>query len=63
MFSASQFRQTIGSKSTIVPSDHQLEYKDGDTIRFEIPKYIGFIDPRQSFLSMKISINSPAARA
>ena len=63
MFSASEFRQTIPSKSTIVPSDHQLDYKDGDTIRFEIPKYIGFIDPRQSFLSMKVSINSPAARA
>ena len=63
MFQASEFRQTIGSKSTLVPSDHQLDYTDGDTIRFEIPKFIGFIDPRQSFLSMKIQINSPAVRA
>ena len=63
MFQASEFRQTIGSKSTLVPSDHQLDYTDGDTIRFEIPKFIGFIDPRQSFLSMKVQITSPAVRA
>ena len=62
MFQASEFRQTIGSKSTLVPSDHQLDYNDGDTIRFEVPKFIGFIDPRQSFLSMKVSITSPDVR-
>ena len=34
-FNSSPFENTITSKSTLVPSDHQLDYNDGDTIRFE----------------------------
>ena len=51
-YKASQFNQTIASKSTIVPSDHQLEYNAGDTIKFDVPAFMGFIDPRQSYLQL-----------
>ena len=30
-FVASQYEKTIPSKSSITPSDRQLEYADGDT--------------------------------
>ena len=43
-YNASGFDKTIGSKSTIVPSDHQLEYKDGQTLRFEVPNGIDIND-------------------
>lgn len=55
-FVATPFETTIGSNSTIVPSDNQLAYTDGDTIRFEIPAFMSVIDPRQTYLKMKISI-------
>ena len=44
-FVASQYEKTIPSKSTITPSDRQLEYADGDTLRFEIPSFQAHIDP------------------
>ena len=53
-FTASPYPQTIPSKSTIVPSDHQLEYSDGQTLRFEVPDFMGFIDPRQSYLKFNV---------
>ena len=57
---ASDYNKTIQSKSTIVPSDHQLDYQGGqDQIKFEVPAYIGFIDPRQSYLKADISITAP----
>ena len=60
-FVASEYNKTIPSKSSFSPSDHQLEYKDGETIRFEIPAFNAFIDPRQSYLTMKVRVdNSPA---
>ena len=43
-FVASQYNKTIPSKSTFSPSDHQLEYRDGETIRFEIPAFNAFIE-------------------
>lgn len=57
-YKASQFNQTIASKSTIVPSDHQLEYNAGDTIKFDVPAFMGFIDPRQSYLKMNVKVDS-----
>ena len=62
MYQASPFRQTIPSKSTILPTDHQLDYTDSDIIRFEVPKFVGMIDPRQSYLSMKVQINDAPCR-
>jgi len=60
-FVSSQYNATIPSKSTFVPSDNQLEYGDNQTIRFHIPKFMGFIDSRQTYLKMKVSVrNSPA---
>jgi hypothetical protein len=60
-FVSSQYNNTIPSKSTFVPSDNQLEYTDNQTIRFQIPKFMGFIDSRQTYLKMKVSVrNSPA---
>jgi len=61
-FSASQYDKTIPSKSTIVPSQNQLEYEAGQTINFEIPDFMGFIDPRQSYLKFKVkaTCSSPA---
>lgn len=61
-FQASQYQKTIPSKSTVLPSDHQLEYKGGQTMRFEIPSAThGFIDPRQSYLKFDVTVkNSPA---
>jgi len=59
-FSASDY-ETIPSKSQIVPSDHQLVYRSAQTIRFEIPKFMGFIDPRQTYLKFKVKVkNAPA---
>jgi hypothetical protein len=60
-FVSSQYNKTIPSKSTFVPSDNQLDYGDGQTVRFEIPSFMGFIDPRQTYLKMKVQVlNSPA---
>lgn len=60
-FVASQYNKTIPSKSTFSPSDHQLEYKDGETVRFEIPAFNAFIDPRQTYLTFKVRVdNAPA---
>tara|TARA_R110001599_G_scaffold320831_1_gene531200 strand:- start:14928 stop:16781 length:1854 start_codon:yes stop_codon:yes gene_type:complete len=55
-FNSSPFENTITSKSTLVPSDHQLDYNDGDTIRFDIPPFMSYIDPRQSVLKMNVKV-------
>ncbi len=55
-FNSSPFENTITSKSTLVPSDHQLDYKDGDTIRFDVPAFMSYIDPRQSVLKMNVKV-------
>jgi len=55
-FNSSPFENTITSKSTLVPSDHQLDYTDGDTIRFDIMPFMSYIDPRQSVLKMNVKV-------
>jgi len=55
-FKASPYEQSVNSKSTIVPSDHQQKYRDGETMRFEVPAFMSYIDPRQSYLKCKLSI-------
>tara|TARA_R110002096_G_scaffold27083_2_gene83169 strand:+ start:702 stop:2576 length:1875 start_codon:yes stop_codon:yes gene_type:complete len=55
-FNSSPYENTITSKSTLVPSDHQLDYNDGDTIRFDVPAFMSYIDPRQSVLKMNVKV-------
>ena len=55
-YTASQYQNTITSKSTLVPSDNQLAYKSGETIRFSVPPFMSFIDPRQSVLKMRVKV-------
>ena len=57
-FTASPFDNTVESKSTIVPSDRQQQYRDTETVRFEIPEFMSFIDPRQTYLKLKLSIEN-----
>ena len=61
-FTASSYQQTIPSRSTFAPSDHQLSYAAGQTLRFEVPAFLSFIDPRQSYLkfNVKVTASSPA---
>lgn len=61
-FTASSYQQTIPSRSTFAPSDHQLSYAAGSTLRFEIPAFLQYIDPRQSYLKfdVKVTCSSPA---
>ena len=60
-FTASNIENLIPSRSTLSPSDHQKEYRDGSTIRFEIQPFNAFIDPRASYLRFKVRVeNSPA---
>ncbi len=60
-FVASQYNKTIPSQSSFSPSDNQLSYKDSETIRFEIPSFNSYIDPRQSYLTFKVRVdNAPA---
>lgn len=60
-FTASNYNQTIPSRSSFVPSDNQLRYTDGQTIRFEIPSFMGFIDPRQTYLKFKVKVKDAPA--
>lgn len=57
-FKSSVYNYTAKSKSQIVPSDHQLEYKAGQTLRFEIPQFFSYIDPRQTYLKFKVKVNN-----
>ena len=60
-YQASDFANSIPSKSTFSPSDFQKSYKDSQTIRFQIQPFNSFVDPRQSSLNFKVQIkNSPA---
>ena len=59
-FKASPYEQSVDSKSTIVPSDHQQKYRDGETMRFEVPAFMSYIDPRQSYLKFKLSVEDNA---
>tara|TARA_R110000824_G_scaffold21996_5_gene81230 strand:+ start:3135 stop:5036 length:1902 start_codon:yes stop_codon:yes gene_type:complete len=56
-YNPSEYSQTVPSRTTVVPSDNQLEYSAGQTIRFDIEKFIGFIDPRSTALKMTIEVD------
>ena len=55
-FVSSQYSQTIPSKSVIQPSMRQLEYSDGQTLRFEVPSFASHIDARQSYLKFRVKV-------
>jgi hypothetical protein len=60
-FTATNIENLIPSRSTLSPSDHQKEYRDGQTLRFEIQPFNAFIDPRQSYLRFKVKVeNAPS---
>tara|TARA_B110000908_G_C10263597_1_gene461372 strand:+ start:2632 stop:4137 length:1506 start_codon:yes stop_codon:yes gene_type:complete len=48
--------ERYSSQSTLAPAEHQKEYTQGQIIKFDIPAFYGFIDPRQSFLRMNVEL-------
>tara|TARA_R110000744_G_scaffold163321_1_gene280072 strand:- start:707 stop:2230 length:1524 start_codon:yes stop_codon:yes gene_type:complete len=46
------------SQSTLAPAEHQKEYTKGQIIKFNIPSFYGFIDPRQTFLRFNVQLVS-----
>ena len=55
-FQATNIENLIPSRSTLSPSDHQKEYRDGQTLRFEIQPFNAFLDPRQSYLRCRVKV-------
>ena len=55
-FQATNIENLIPSRSTLSPSDHQKEYRDGQTLRFEIQPFNAFVDPRQSYLRCRVKV-------
>ena len=46
------------SQSTLAPAEHQKDYRQGQIIKFDVPSFYGYIDPRQTFLRMNIELIS-----
>jgi hypothetical protein len=60
-FTATNIENLIPSRSTLSPSDHQKEYKDKQTLRFEIQPFNAFLDARQSYIRCRVKVeNAPA---
>jgi len=59
-FEAEEVTKAIPSRSSYAPSDKQKAYKAGDTLRFHIPAFQAFIDPRQTTLNFKVKIGGTA---
>jgi hypothetical protein len=60
-FTAEEVSQSIPSRSSYSPSDKQKSYVAGDTIRFHIPQFDAFIDPRQTRLNFKVKVEDADA--
>ena len=60
-FEAEEVSQSIPSRSSYAPSDKQKSYVAGDTIRFHIPQFDAFIDPRQTRLNFKVKVSDADA--
>ena len=60
-FDAEEVSQSIPSRSSYAPSDKQKSYVAGDTIRFHIPQFDAFIDPRQTRLNFKVRVENADA--
>jgi len=59
-FEADEVTKSIPSRSSYAPSDKQKSYKAGDTLRFHIPPFQSFIDPRQTTLNFRVKIDGLA---
>ena len=55
-FESEEVRASIPSRSSYAPSDKQKSYNAGDTLRFHIPAFQSFIDPRMTTLNFKIQV-------
>ena len=55
-FEAEPVTKSIPSRSSYAPSDKQKSYKSGETVRFHIPQFDAFIDPRQTTLSFSVKV-------
>ncbi len=60
-FEAEEVSQSIPSRSSYAPSDKQKSYVAGDTIRFHIPQFDAFVDPRQTRLNFKVRVEDADA--
>ncbi len=56
-FESEEVRASIPSRSSYAPSDKQKSYLAGDTLRFHIPAFQSFIDPRMTTLNMTIKVS------
>ena len=56
-FEAEEVTKSIPSRSSYAPSDKQKSYKSGETMRFHIPQFDSFIDPRQTTLNFKVKVS------
>jgi len=59
-FQAEEVTKSIPSRSSYAPSDKQKSYKAGDTLRFHIPAFQSFLDPRQTTLNFKVKVGDIA---
>jgi hypothetical protein len=57
-FESEEVRASIPSRSSYAPSDKQKSYLAGDTLRFHIPAFQSFIDPRMTTLNFKIKVEN-----
>jgi hypothetical protein len=60
-FEAEEVQQSIPSRSSYAPSDKQKSYTAGDTIRFHIPQFDAFLDPRMTSLNFKLKVSDAGA--
>lgn len=57
-FDSEEVRASIPSRSSYAPSDKQKSYNAGDTLRFHIPAFQSFIDPRMTTLNFKVKVEN-----
>ena len=59
MFKSSQASQMIPAKSQIIKPDVVSDVVGGQQVRLQIPSYVSYLDPTDSYLKMKIQITNP----
>ena len=60
-FESEEVRASIPSRSSYAPSDKQKAYSLGETIRFHVPAFQSFIDPRMTTLNFKCRVENATA--
>ena len=58
MFKANPAQQYIPSKSVAIKPEVVSDVGQNDQIRINVPSFVGFLDPNQSYLKMKIKFNN-----